>query len=333
MGRLASWHYCDQLTAFILARALSEYQANILKQTLSEESEKRIRTAREFMDGLRSDRPTVSAVGKADRDEVATPAVRSDNPPGYELVWVPPGTFDMGSPPGEPGRWNDEGPVHTVTFESGFYLGKCPVTNEQYAKFLRANPSARKPEYWTDERFNHAQQPVVGVSWEEAQQFCEWAGLLLPSEAQWEYACRAGMTTVQNFGDDASKLVDHGWYFVNSGKQVLPTDTEWDSSQVMGEWGCRSRPVGKKKSNPWDLYDMHGNVWEWCQDHWHGSYHGAPSDGRAWCDKRARTGDRVLRGGSWFGSAGRCRSASRYFWPPGDRFDDVGFRSARSIEP
>ena len=112
----------------------------------------------------------------------------------YELIRIPSGVFMMGSPESEEGRYSDEGPVHEVTVPS-FEMGKYPVTNEQYGKFLEENPDATEPEYWADRRFNQPRQPVVGVSWEDARRFAAWAGLRLPSEAEWEYACRAGTRT------------------------------------------------------------------------------------------------------------------------------------------
>jgi formylglycine-generating enzyme required for sulfatase activity len=192
------------------------------------------------------------------------------------LITIPAGRFQMGSNKGD----SDEQPVHEVQISHDFLLGKYPVTNAQYARFLEAvGGSATKPEYWDNRRFNQPEQPVVGVSWDEARAFCEWAGGRLPTEAEWEYACRAGTTTEYSFGDDPAELGDYGWFEGNSGGQT--------------------QPVGAKKPNPWGLCDMHGNVWEWCEDAWHGNYEGAPDDGSVWGSDAAAGGDRVVRGGGW----------------------------------
>ena len=174
-----------------------------------------------------------------------------------------------------------------------FLLGKYTVTNAQYGKFLEeAGESIRKPEYWDNRRFNQPEQPVVGVSWHDAQAFCKWVDCRLPTEAEWEYACRAGTTTEYSFGDDASELGDYAWFVENSNGQT--------------------QPVGAKKPNPWGLHDMHGNVWEWCEDQFGGGSR------------------RVGRGGSWINGAGSCRSATRGGWIPEDGGSSLGFRVARS---
>ena len=126
----------------------------------------------------------------------------------------------------------------------------------------------------------------------------------LPSEAEWEYACRAGTTTRYSFGDSESKLGDYAWYNDNS--------------------GSKTHPVGKKKPNPYGLYDMHGNVWEWTQDKWHSDYNSAPTDGSAW--ESGGGADRVFRGGCWFYFARFCRSANCLYLGPGNRLRSVGFR-------
>ena len=160
-----------------------------------------------------------------------------------------------------------------------FYMGRYPVTNAEYARFLKANPDKAEPGLWNDRNFNRPDQPVVGVSWHDAQAFAGWAGLQLPSEAQWEYACRAGTTTEYYTGDSETDLDRAGWYRGNSGGGL--------------------HPVGQKEPNAFGLYDMHGNVWEWVEDDWHNSYDGAPADGSPWLDS-PRGSDRVLRGGSWY---------------------------------
>jgi formylglycine-generating enzyme required for sulfatase activity len=183
-------------------------------------------------------------------------------------------------------------------------LGRYPVTNDEYGRFL-ASPGYEEPKYWADRKFNQPDQPVVGVSWNDAEKYAEWAGLNLPSEAQWEYACRAGTETRYYTGDSEDDLDRAGWYLKNSGAQ-LP-------------------PVGEKEPNAFGLYDMHGNVWEWIEDVWHDSYKGAPNDGSPWVDN-PRSSIRVLRGGSWNSIArdlpgglplrGRARHSLRWHWVP-----------------
>ena len=219
-------------------------------------------------------------------------------PSGYELVWVPGGEFEMGSTEDD---W--EKPVHRVSLE-GFYMGRFTVTNREYGRFLEAT-GYREPVYWADRKYNQPDQPVVGVSWSDAKAFGRWAGLSLPSEAQWEYACRAGTTTRYYAGDLEEDLEKVGWYNENS--------------------GGRLHSVGEKGPNDFGLYDMHGNVWEWCEDDYHDSYEGAPEDGTARVYNPRGSG-RVVRGGSWFEHAGFCRAAFRFDFDPSFRLVYLGFR-------
>jgi formylglycine-generating enzyme required for sulfatase activity len=164
--------------------------------------------------------------------------------------------------------------------------------------------------------------PVEKVSWNDAENFIKKLNEIegtdkyrLPTEAEWENACRVGTTTDFFFGNDAGKLGQYAWYKDNSEE--------------------RTHPVGQKKPNAWGLYDMHGNVWEWVEDDWHENYKGAPTDGSAWVDKggdaRRVVRGRMVRGGSWFNLARLCRSAYRRSHGADDRFNLVGFRLARSI--
>jgi formylglycine-generating enzyme required for sulfatase activity len=235
---------------------------------------------------------------RADQDTVCAPRG------GYELVRIPGDEFLMGSPESEKDRSNREGPQHTVRV-TDFYMGRYPVTNEEFGRFLAENTDANEPRYWADRQYNQPRQPVVGVSWEEARQYARWAGLQLPSEAQWEYACRAGTQTRFYSGDEENDLERVGWYDDNSGKKL--------------------HSVGEKEPNAYGLYDMHGNVWEWVEDDWHGNYEGAPDDGRAWIDD-PRGSNRVFRGGGWYSPAGSCRSAYRYGLEPVNRYNLLGFR-------
>ncbi|GFO96672.1 hypothetical protein ig2599ANME_0861 [groundwater metagenome] len=225
---------------------------------------------------------------------------------GMEFAIVPAGEFDMGSPSNEKDRYGDEGTVHRVKIANAFYIGKYEVTQKQWRDVMGRNPSIDKGD----------DLPVEKVSWNDVQEFIkklnEKEGMnkyRLPTESEWEYAARAGTTTMYSFGDDESKLGDYAWYYSNSGNKI--------------------HEVGQKKPNPWGLYDIHGNVWEWVQDMWHDNYNGAPTDGSAW------EGDgsaRVFRGGCWdSGAAGSLRSALRYRARPGYRDGSLGFRLVRDV--
>ncbi|MCM1982404.1 SUMF1/EgtB/PvdO family nonheme iron enzyme [Lyngbya confervoides] len=228
-----------------------------------------------------------------------------------EMVWIPGGRFTMGSPSGELERTDAEGPQHEVNVP-GFYLGRYPVTQAQWEAVMGSNPSA----------FKGANRPVESVSWNDAIAFCEklsnqrGRAYRLPSEAEWEYACRAGTTTPFYFGATLSPTFANynGNYSYGSGPK--------------GEYREQTTEVGIFPPNGFGLYDMHGNAWEWCQDRWHDNYNGAPSDGSAW---ESGSGERrVLRGGSWVYDPGSCRSADRDRNVPGVRYDFYGFRLAMS---
>jgi len=248
-----------------------------------------------------------------------------------EMVSLPAGQFLMGSP-----DYESEKPPHQVKVNS-FAIGKYPVTQAQYQAVMGTNPSHFK---------NNPQNPVEQVSWNDAQAFCQKLSQItgktyrLPTEAEWEYACRAGTTTRFYFGDDASKLGDYGWYGNNSGKQVIDIDAARIWQEVGMDWDKYQKrliansnpthPVGQKKPNAWGLYDMSGNVWEWCEDSWHDSYIGAPTDGSAWFIKNDNRSQypKCLRGGSWFFSPYGCRSAIRFRNYPGVGNYLLGFRVA-----
>lgn len=215
----------------------------------------------------------------------------------------------MGSAENEEGRFASEGPARSVVVP-GFFLGPRPVTNGEYQRFLHANPRHAVPLFWSEEIFNQPAQPVVGVTLDAALGYAEWAGLRLPSEAEWEYACRAGTTTRYFSGNDEAGLQEVAWY-----------------SRVAER--CL-HAAGEKPANAFGLHDMHGNVWEWCADDWHEDYVGAPIDGSAWIE-RTRGDLRVLRGGSWFGNhAAYLRSATRRAAVSDCAEFNVGFRCALS---
>ena len=218
-----------------------------------------------------------------------------------DFVLIKPGSFMMGSEKGRP----DEKPVHEVRITKPFYMGVYEVTQAQWKALMGDNPA----------HFKGDDLPVEQVSWEDCQRFVaklkekagEGMACRLPTEAEWEYACRAGTKSEYCFGDEEGGLGEYAWYAANS--------------------ESKPHPVGQKKPNAWGLYDMHGNVWEWCQD-WKGDYAaGAQSDPKG----PSLAGGRVLRGGSWFLLAGFLRSASRCC-APADRGSLVGFRLAVSAQ-
>jgi formylglycine-generating enzyme required for sulfatase activity len=225
----------------------------------------------------------------------------------------------MGSPEDEEGRDECEGPQHPVTLRS-FFLGQTAVTQEQW----RVVAGWEKVELDLDSepsRFKGKNRPVERVSWFEAMEFCSRLSQLthrkytLPSEAQWEYACRANTQTPFAFGDTLTPMLANydGNYTFGNG----PT----------GRYRRETSDVAIFPANHWGLHDMHGNVWEWCADHWHANHVGAPEDGRAWLEENAsKDKSRLLRGGSWNDLPRFCRSACRFRFHPGDRFNDWGFR-------
>jgi formylglycine-generating enzyme required for sulfatase activity len=267
------------------------------------------------------------------------------------LLRIPPGSFWMGAPEGEEGSSDAERPVHRVTL-GDFLLGQTPVTQAQWRAVAEWEREDVKDEgeAWPEvldpdpvagltkpTQFRGDHKPVVNVSLQEAMAFCQRLRLhtgknyTLPSEAQWEYACRAGTSTPFHFGETiTSELANFDASITNA-------------NGPKGEYRQQTTPVGMFPANAWGLQDMHGNVWEWCLDHWHESYEGAPEDGRLWQEGERLKGDerseiaKLLRGGSWFDRPRLCRSAfrsgilpyNRYYYggvrvcclPPGSRLD------------
>jgi formylglycine-generating enzyme required for sulfatase activity len=216
-----------------------------------------------------------------------------------ELVLIPAGEFMMGSPDSDKFADSQEKPQHRVRITKPFYLGKYLVTQEQWEAVVGNNPS----------HFKGPKNPVEYISWDDCQKFLKRLNdkmgggkFQLPTEAQWEYACRAGSTTRYCFGDDEKQLGEYAWYIANA--------------------DGKTHPVGEKKPNAWGLFDMHGNVWEWCQD-WYGGY-----GTEAVTDPTGlATGSfRVFRSGSWPYPAKYCRSAYRYVYEPGIHSYRLGFR-------
>ena len=232
------------------------------------------------------------------------------NSVGMEFVLIPAGSFLMGSPNTEAERLSTEGPQHKVTFKQPFYLGKFQVTQAEWQAVMGDNPSF----------FEGDTLPVEQVSWDDCQEFLKKLnakkdGYLyrLPSEAEWEYACRAGTTTPFSFGETIT--TDQVNYDGNYPYGKSPK----------GEYRQKTTPVGSFPANAWGLHDMHGNVWEWCQDGWHDTYAGAPSDGSVW-ETGADNTFRMVRGGSWDGGARGCRAANRGWTAPDGRYHHVGVR-------
>lgn len=231
---------------------------------------------------------------------------------GMKLVLIKAGAFMMGSPENEMGRYDDEA-QHEVVLTQDFYLGVSQVTQAQYEEVMGENPS-----YFEGEKVagvDSSEMPVEMVSWEESMEFCRKLSALpeersagrayrLPSEAQWEYACRAGNTTVYSFGCDTSDLGKYAIFVDNSGR--------------------KTHPVGHRQPNAWGLFDMHGNVWEWCLD-WYADYSADPVTD----PMGPETGSiHVYRGGSWSNKARDCRSAIRLGDLPSYRIHIIGFRAS-----
>lgn len=221
-----------------------------------------------------------------------------------DMVAIPGGKFMMGSPEEELERYGDEGPQHQVTL-SAFLMGRYPIKKAQW-RAVASLPQVQRELDPDPSNFKGDNRPVEGVSWYDAMEFCDRLSqklgqpYTLPSEAQWEYACRAGTTTPFHFGETLAK-------------------------SLANFRGHETTVVGSFPPNAFGLYDMHGNVWEWCLDCWHDSYEGAPSDGSAW--NTGGDGDRrILRGGSWLSLPEFCRSAFRHYNYPVNRYYLSGFR-------
>jgi formylglycine-generating enzyme required for sulfatase activity len=226
---------------------------------------------------------------------------------GMEFILIPAGSFTMGADKNFK-AYDDETPLHRVRISRPFYLGKYEVTQAQWTAVMGNNPS----------KFKGQNNPVEQVSWDDAQIFIEQLNAQeghnryrLPTEAEWEYAARAGTTGAYSFGDDAASLGEYGWYEDNSG---------WEA-----------HPVGQKQPNAWGLYDMHGNVWEWVED-WYGEsyYRNSPLTDPAG-PSSAGSYHRVFRGGAWYSNVRHCRSAMRYDIPSGLSYGTLGFRLALDL--
>ncbi|NBD33960.1 MAG: SUMF1/EgtB/PvdO family nonheme iron enzyme [Cyanobacteria bacterium] len=238
-----------------------------------------------------------------------------------EMVQIPGGTFVMGAPEGESNSSDRERPQHEVTLEP-FWMAKYPITQAQYQAITDNNPS----------HFRGENRPVEKVNYTDAVEFCQQLSaklgieFALPSEAQWEYACRAGTTTPFYFGETITDQLAN--YDASSTY----------ASEASGQYRKQTTSVGSFPPNAFGLYDMHGNVWEWCADTWHDDYEGAPTDGRAWTEG-GNDNCSPLRGGSWLDTPDDCRSACRNDLFRGRDYilNTIGFRvvcvAGRTLSP
>ncbi len=239
-----------------------------------------------------------------------------------EMVYIPAGAFLMGTDEDEIEKlckkyhhnwFKCETPQHQVTLKP-FYMAKYPITKAQFRVVMAKNPSIS--------HHKSGQRPIGSVSWHMAQKFCQQLSqqlgrkFSLPSEAQWEYACRSGTSTPFSCGET---LTD----------ELANCKTNPDSSEKQGQNRQQTTPVGSFPPNAFGLYDMHGNVWEWCADTWHDNYQNAPTDGSAWVDNSSELC--VLRGGSWYDFPQDCRSALRLNSLPVNDLNTFGFRVVSSV--
>jgi formylglycine-generating enzyme required for sulfatase activity len=247
----------------------------------------------------------VEAVPLPKPDDVVTNSI------GMKLVYIPAGSFMMGSGDSVERRSTDEFPQHQVRISEGFWMGQTEVTQGQYESVMNARPWSGR--VGVQENVNN---PAVYVSWDEAAEFCtklnqrEGKTYRLPTEAEWEYACRAGSTTQYFFGDDQGQLDKYAWHTNNSNGST--------------------HPVGKKTPNKWGLYDMHGNVWEWCSDCFNKDYYSNSPSADPKGPPTDVFGARSMRGGSCYNVELNLRCSRRRYLSPGVHLNYVGFRVVRS---
>jgi len=236
-----------------------------------------------------------------------------------EMVKIPGGNFLTGSPENELERLDRESPQHNVNIQP-FFMGKFPVTQEQYQAIMGENPS----------HFQGKNKPVECVSWDNAVDFCGRISkrtgktYRLPSEAEWEYACRSGTTTQFHFGEtittDLANYRGTDWNYEGT---LYPGNY---GNGYKGEYREQTTDVGNFPANTFGLYDMHGNVWEWCKDNWHENYQGTPNNGTSWISDDNENNYRLLRGGSWHVNPWLCRCAFRFRYERDGRGSNIGFR-------
>lgn len=267
---------------------------------------------------------TFEVLGVNDRGQIRRRRIQSaqyyrqslNDTVALEMVYVPGGQFNMGSSVTEAHRHKNEGPRHSVTVPP-FFMGKYPVTQAQWQIIMGDNPS----------QFQGADLPVEGMSWQAAVEFCQKLSAAtgqayrLPSEAEWEYAARAGTNTPFTIGATLTT-------------QLANYDGRYTYGQgAKGPFRQTTIKVGTFAGNAFGLYDIHGQVWEWCQDHWHDDYSGAPTDGSAWVNEGETNTRRVRRGGSWYEGPHTCRSAFRYRSSPDSSQNSFGLRVVCSASP
>jgi formylglycine-generating enzyme required for sulfatase activity len=241
-------------------------------------------------------------------------AAESIAPIELDMVPIPKGSFWMGSPKGEVGRHDDEGPQRRVSIAQPFAIGKYEITFDEYDRFARASGRELPP----DSAWGRGKRPVINVSWEDAVAYAGWLSertgkrYRLPTEAEWEYAARAGTQTRYWWGDEIGR----------DRANCSGCGSQWEANQTV--------PVGSFEPNGFGLHDMLGNVWEWVEDCWHGNYQGAPADGSAWTEG-GNCGRRVVRGGSWGDGPRGVRSARRRGNSASFRDHFIGFRLAQDL--
>ena len=284
----------DDALYYIIVESTYDYNSvkdMLIKMKAYYPSSSYIKQAESYINGKEEEKRRIAEEKRQEELRKAKSAIES-----MTFITIPAGGFMMGSNDGEP----REKPVHNVYIKS-FYMMTTEVTQAQWQAVMGNNPS----------RFKGDNLPVESVSWNDVQDFIKKLNQLdpgkryrLPTEAEWEYACRAGTTTRFYSGNSDSDLDAIAWYSANSGR--------------------KTHPVGQKRANAWGLYDMSGNVREWCQDWYHDSYNGAPADGGAWVSPSGQY--RLLRGGSWFDEPYYCRSADRDWYDPDYWVSYIGFR-------
>ncbi len=306
--------------------------SQVLDKLLQPGTEKRFQTAQEVLEALQLtvkptpslktvsfETVTVNSTGKITNRRQAKAQIFSENINGIilDLVIIPAGTFRMGSPRNELERSDDEGPQHTVNIAS-FLIGQYAVTQAQW-RAVAGLPKRQIDLNSDSSYFKGNNLPVDSVTWLEAVEFCDRLSQFtgrthrLPSEAEWEYACRAATTTPFYFGETiTTDLVNY------DGNSTY-------GSGPKGVYREKTTVVGSFPPNAFGLYDMHGNLWEWCADPWHDNYNSAPTDGSVW-ESGGNTQYRVIRGGSWYNIPWDCRSANRGRYEPDGRNRDFGFR-------
>lgn len=285
---------------------------------------------------------------KPAKRQIASGEVFRDCAECPEMVVIAAGTFTMGNR----SKQEQETPAHTVRIGQAFAMGKTHVTRGQFARFIAetgyaaANTCAtieksqweeRKNRHWRNPSFaQEDSHPVVCVSWNDAQAYAAWLSQKtgksygLPTEAQWEYAARAGTTTNSYWGDNPNLACAYANVTDRTAKQQIP--------DVIGSWihECKdgygyTSPAGTFKANPWGLFDMIGNAWQWVEDCWHKDYTGAPTDGSAWVSGCQEGNGRMIRGGSWYSVPRESRSVTRYWDEPSFPSFYTGFRLTRKL--